>query len=229
MSGDDTGVLDPSTGETLVPGERRPGLEALDALLQVEAETAALAGDVATSVRTFLDGLRAVALEATGGQAVSLLLLQISQIALTGARLGVQRDFAPREQYQPDDGPDPDLDALRLRLAGLLGGADAYTYVFDPYQPELVEGLLSDDLASIATDLAVGLRHHDAGEVEEALWWWQFSYVSSWGALAGAAMKALLSVVAHDRLDADALDPTDLDPTDIEIELLAAGLDRADG
>ena len=78
---------------------------------------------------------------------------------------------------------------------------------FDPYAPEVVEGLLSDDLTSIAADLAVGVRHYEAGDVEEALWWWQFSYVSSWGALAGSAMKALLSVVAHDRLDVD-LDTT---------------------
>ncbi|WP_341241504.1 hypothetical protein [uncultured Nocardioides sp.] len=35
------------------------------------------------------------------------------------------------------------------------------------------------------------------------MWWWQFSYVSSWGNLAGAALNALLSVVAHDRLDVD--------------------------
>ncbi|HVK27941.1 MAG TPA: DUF5063 domain-containing protein, partial [Nocardioides sp.] len=141
-------------------------------------------------------------------QAVSLLLLQISQIALTGARLGVHRDFAPRDEYQPDDGPDPeDVDELRLQLAALLGDLDTYSYVFDPYQPEIVEGLLSDDLTSIAADLAIGVRHYEAGDVEEALWWWQFSYVSTWGTLAGSSMKALLSVVAHDRLDVD-LDTT---------------------
>lgn len=184
-----------------------PGLAALEALIAVETETVRMADDIAASVRSFLDGLRVVAAEATGGQAVSLLLLQISQIALTGARLGVQRDFAPRDEFQPDDGPDPDLDELRLQLAGLLGDLDTYSYVFDPYQPEMVVGLLSDDLTSIAADLEVGVRHYDAGDVEEALWWWQFSYVSAWGALAGAAMKALLSVVAHDRLDVD-LDTT---------------------
>lgn len=184
-----------------------PGLAALEALIAVETETVRMADDIAASVRSFLDGVRVVAAEATGGQAVSLLLLQISQIALTGARLGVQRDFAPRDEFQPDDGPDPDLDELRLQLAGLLGDLDTYSYVFDPYQPEMVVGLLSDDLTSIAADLEVGVRHYDAGDVEEALWWWQFSYVSAWGALAGAAMKALLSVVAHDRLDVD-LDTT---------------------
>ncbi|MCW2759270.1 MAG: hypothetical protein JWO46_3016, partial [Nocardioidaceae bacterium] len=69
------------------------------------------------------------------------------------------------------------------------------------YVPDVVESQLSDDLASIATDLENGLRHFRLGDVDEALWWWQFSYVSSWGNLAGAALNALLSVVAHDRLD----------------------------
>ena len=32
---------------------------------------------------------------------------------------------------------------------------------------------------------------------------WQFSYVNNWGNLAGAALNALLTVVAHDRFDTD--------------------------
>jgi len=199
--------------------EQLPGLAALQALMAVEAETVRFADDIAASVRSFLEGLRVIATQATAGQAVSLLLLQISQISLAGARLGVQRDFAPRDEYQPDVGPDADLDGLRVRLATLLGNVDTYCYVFDPYQPDIVDGLLSDDLTSIAADLELGLRHYAAGDVEEALWWWQFSYVSSWGALAGAAMKALLSVVAHDRLDVE--HPSELD----QIEAVAAVLD----
>lgn len=186
-----------------LPDGKLPGLAALDALIAVETENVRLADDIAASVRSFLDGIRVVAAQATGGQGIALLLLQVSQIALTGARLGVHRDFAPREEFQPDDGPDPDLDDLRILLADLLGNVDTYSYVFDPYQPDLVEGLLSDDLTSIVADLEVGLRHYESGDVDEALWWWQFSYVSSWGSLAGAAQKALVSVVAHDRLDVD--------------------------
>lgn len=183
--------------------DQLPGQAALEALLAVETETVRFADEIAASVGAFLDSVRVIATQATPGQAVSLMLLQISEIALTGARLGVQRDFAPRDEYQPDVGPEADLDALRMRLADLFGNVDTMSYVFDPYQPEVVESQLSDDLASIASDLELGLRHYRAGDVEEALWWWQFSYVSSWGALAGAAMKALLSVVAHDRLDVD--------------------------
>ena len=85
----------------------------------------------------------------------------------------------------------------------MLDGVDTYSFVFDPYVPEVVDSQLSDDLTSIATDLENGLRHYRLGNVDEALWWWQFSYVANWGNLAGAALNALLSVVAHDRLDAD--------------------------
>jgi hypothetical protein len=60
---------------------------------------------------------------------------------------------------------------------------------------------LSDDLADIAADLVHGLQHYRAGRSIEALWWWQFSYLSSWGNHAGAALRALHSVVAHVRLD----------------------------
>jgi hypothetical protein len=183
--------------------DQLPGQAALEAMLAVETETVRFADDIAASVGAFLDSVRVIATQATPGQAISLLLLQISEISLAGARLGAQRDFAPRDEYQPDVGPDADLDDLRMRLADLLDNVDTMSYVFDPYQPELVESQLSDDIASIASDLENGMRHYRAGDVEEALWWWQFSYVSSWGALAGAAMKALLSVIAHDRLDVD--------------------------
>ncbi|MBA2560911.1 MAG: DUF5063 domain-containing protein, partial [Propionibacteriales bacterium] len=50
--------------------------------------------------------------------------------------------------------------------------------------------------------VAHGLQHFRAGDVQEALWWWQFSYVASWGTEASAALRALQSVIAHDRLDA---------------------------
>ena len=170
---------------------------------QVDGETREFAQQIADQVESFLIALQAIAREGDVGRAISLLLLEISQVLLAGARLGAQRDFAPRAEYQPDVGPEPDIDEMRLRLAEMLDSIDTYSLVFDPYVPELVESQLSDDLTSIATDLENGLRHYRLGNVDEALWWWQFSYVSSWGNLAGAALNALLSVVAHDRLDAD--------------------------
>jgi hypothetical protein len=170
---------------------------------KIDGETREFAQQIADQVESFLIALQAIAREGDVGRAISLLLLEISQVLLAGARLGAQRDFAPRAEFQPDVGPEPDIDEMRLRLAEMLDTIDTYGLVFDPYVPELVESQLSDDLTSIATDLENGLRHYRLGNVDEALWWWQFSYVSSWGNLAGAALNALLSVVAHDRLDAD--------------------------
>ena len=167
----------------------------------VTGETEDFAQSMADSFSSFLLALREIAREGQAGVAIPLLLLEISQISLAGARLGAQQDFSPRQEYQPDVGPESDLDELRLRLADMLDNVDTYSYVFDPYVPEVVESQLSDDLTSIASDLETGLRHHRSGDVAEALWWWQFSYVSSWGNLAGTSLNALLSVLAHDRLD----------------------------
>jgi hypothetical protein len=96
---------------------------------------------------------------------------------------------------------------------------DTYSYVFDAYAPEVVESQLSDDLTAIASDLENGLRHYRSGAVDEALWWWQFSYIASWGNLAGAALNALLSVVSHNRLDQDfSLDAEDVAAADEMLE-----------
>ena len=173
---------------------------------QPSSELEDFAQQIADQVESFLLALKAIARgDATGGQAISLLLLEVSQILLAGGRLGVHTDYTPADEYEPDAGPDPDLDAMRLRLAVLLEGVDAYTEVFDPYvdPPELVSSLLSDDLTSIASSLAHGLRHYRAGRVSEALWWWQFSYMSSWGTEASSVLRALQSVIGHDRFDAE--------------------------
>jgi hypothetical protein len=173
---------------------------------ELDSELEDFAQQIADQVESFLLSLQAIARgEATGGQAVSLLLLEVSQVLLAGGRLGVHADFTLVDEYEPDAGPDPDLDEMRLRLAVLLESVDAYTEVFDPYvdPPEMVSSLLSDDLTSIASALAHGMRHFRAGRVNEALWWWQFSYVSTWGTEASAVLRALQSVVAHDRLDAE--------------------------
>ena len=173
---------------------------------EMDPGTEEFAQQVADQVESYLLAVREISqYEVSSGQAISLLLLVVSQVLAAGGQLGVQADFTPPEEYEPDPGPDPDMDDMRMRLALLLEGVDAYTEVFDPYvdPPELVSSLLSDDLASIASALAHGLTHHKSGRVAEALWWWQFSYVSSWGGEASAVLRALQSVVAHDRLDAE--------------------------
>jgi len=159
---------------------------------------------IADQSESFLLALREIAREGDRRTVVPLLLLEVSQMLLAGARLGVQTDFVPQERFEPDAGPDPDLDQIRERLADLLEGADEFVEVFDPYMvpPELVQSRISDDLADMAASIAHGLQHYRAGSIDEALWWWQFSYVSSWGAEASATLRALQSVIAHDRLDA---------------------------
>ena len=179
------------------------------------------AQQIADQAESYLVALQAISREEVGGRAVPLLLLEVSQILLAGARLGAQSDFGVEEEFQPDVGPDPDLDAMRERLAALLDGVDAYVYNFDPYVPELVGAKLSDELTSIATALANGLRHFRAGNVAEALWWWQFSYVAHWGNEASGALRALQSIVSHDRLD------TDIEGEEDVIEEASAVLDSA--
>ncbi len=191
----------------------------------VDSELEDFAQQIADQVESFLLALQAIARgDAAGGQAISLLLLEVSQVLLAGGRLGVHADFRPAEEYEPDAGPDPDLDAMRLRLAVLLESVDAYTEVFDPYvdPPEMTPSLLSDDLTSIAHALAHGLRHYRAGRVSEALWWWQFSYVSTWGNDASAVLRALQSVVAHDRLDAEF--ESEQDQVEAADEMLESGV-----
>src|SRR5690606_38640665 len=92
------------------------------------------AQQIADQVGSFLLAIQAIARgETTGGHAISLLLLEVSQVLLAGARLGVQTDFETPSKYEPDAGPDPDLDEMRRRLAVLLEGVDAHPEVFDPY------------------------------------------------------------------------------------------------
>jgi hypothetical protein len=176
---------------------------------------------IADACEAFLLGLRAISSEDDGGAAVPLLLLEVSQLLLAGARLGAQRDFEPESQYQPDVGPDADLDRMRMRLADKLGELDTYAHNIEPYDPDTVPSLISDDLTLIATDIANGLRHFRAGDVEEALWWWQYSYLASWGNNACGVLGALHSIVAHDRLDRD------VEGENEQIEAAEAVLDAA--
>jgi hypothetical protein len=171
----------------------------------VSSEFEDMAQAIADQSESFLLAIREIAREGDRGTVVPLLLLEVSQLLFAGARLAVQIDFVPSERFEPDAGPDPDLDVLRERFSELLEGVDEFVEVFDPYgdPTELVSSLISDDLADIAAAVAHGLQHYRAGSIQEALWWWQFSYVNSWGAEASATLRALQSVIAHDRLDAN--------------------------
>ncbi|MBO8187469.1 MULTISPECIES: DUF5063 domain-containing protein [Streptomyces] len=170
---------------------------------------------ISDQIESFIVSVTEVAKGDDPDSAVPYLLLEVSQLLLAGGRLGAHEDIVPDERYEPDVGPEPDVDELRERLAALLDPVDVYSEVFDPYVPRSapVACRISDDLSDVLTDLRHGMAHYRAGRVSEALWWWQFSYLSNWGPTASAALRALQSLVAHVRLDKplDELDGLDTD------------------
>src|SRR5919199_2117366 len=161
--------------------------------------------ETATDAQAFLDAVTEVATGSSQDIAIPVLLLALSQSLLAGARLGAITDVVPSERFEPDAGPDPDVDPVRASLANVFDGLDEYADIVDPLtNGEVVRGSLSDDLADVAADLAHGLRHYRAGRIDEALWWWQFSYLSTWGVRATTALRVLQSMLGHLRLDVDA-------------------------
>lgn len=169
-----------------------------------DPELLRLAELTAGDTRAYLDAVTDVATGNHPDTSLPVLLLAVSQVLLAGARLGAISDVVPSERFEPDSGPEPDVDPLRANLANALEGIDDYGEIFDPIVPgEIVHGSLSGDLATVAADLAHGLRHFSAGRVDEAMWWWQFSYLSTWGPRAASALRVVQSILAHLRLDAD--------------------------
>ena len=174
--------------------------------------------EIADQVESFCVAVREIAAAEDPDYAISLLLLEISQLLLAGGRLGAISDVVPDERFEPDAGFDPDLEGIRTSLANLLEPIDEHAALFDPYTdpPEIFTSRLSDDITDTMSDLLHGLLHYRAGHPTEALWWWQFSYLSNWGSTASSALRALHSVVSHVRLD------TPMDPTvQVEDRLLA--------
>lgn len=170
----------------------------------VAADVAALADLSAQEARTFLETMTEIAAGDSPEAALSLALLAISQILVTGARLGAVEDVIPSERYEPDGGPDTDLSGLRAGIANTFEGLDEYADLVDPVtSADVTSGSLSNDIAIVAAALDHGLRHYDAGRVLEALWWWQFSYLSDWGERGAMALRVVHGLLSHVRLDAD--------------------------
>jgi hypothetical protein len=166
------------------------------------ADLHAVAASVARESRSFLSTVTEVGAGANPEAAIPLLLLAVSDVLAVGARLGAIVDVVPSERYEPDVGPDPDVEALRAALSNVLEGIDEYAEVVDPVLgSELTTSTLSGDLVAISGALAQGLRHHESGHVIEALWWWQFSYLSTWGERAASVLRTLQWLLAHLRLD----------------------------
>ena len=172
---------------------------------QDDAGDLPLAAVMAYEARSFREAVTIVAAGDSEETAVPVLTLAVSRLLAVGARLGATRDVVLQQRFEPDTGAEADLDPLRLALAGVLRDGDNYTETGDAQTlPEVVPGAISDDLAGIAADMAHGLRHFEAGRVDEALWWWQFAFLSTWGPRAAAALRALISLMTHARLDVDA-------------------------
>jgi Domain of unknown function (DUF5063) len=167
-------------------------------------DLSSLAELVARESRGFLSTVTEVAAGANPEAAIPLLLLAVSDILGAGARLGAMVDIVPAERFEPDLGPDADLDPLRAALENAFDGLDDYSEVVDPVLGAEVEmSTISGDVVLVAGALAQGLRHFEAGQELEALWWWQFSYLSAWGERATNVLRVLLSVLGHLRLDVD--------------------------
>ncbi|MDQ1287304.1 MAG: hypothetical protein QG622_869 [Actinomycetota bacterium] len=180
------------------------GEEHLVDLTSEVLELRRLADETAQDAHAYLDAVTEVAAGSEPDTAIPILLLALSQILLTGARLGAITDVVPSRRFEPDTGPEPDVDPVRAGLANLFDGLDEYADVVDPLtNGEVVAASLSDDLADVAADLSHGLRHYRAGEVDEALWWFQYSYLSNWGVRATSALRVLQSMIGHLRLDVD--------------------------
>lgn len=168
------------------------------------ADLAEVAEAMSAEARRFATTVTEVAAGSNPEVAIPLLLLAVSDLLSTGARLGAIVDVVPPDRFEPDVGPDPDLDPLRAALENLFEGIDEYSEVDDPVvDGEVVTSSVSGDLVLITGALAQGQRHHDAGQVLEALWWWQFSYLSNWGERASSVLRVLQTILAHLRLDVD--------------------------
>lgn len=170
----------------------------------VDDVVAELAEECALQAGSFVDTVREIASGDNAAAAIPMGLLALSQVLVMGARLGAIEDVVPTDQFESDPGHDLDLEPLLDALRAQFDGLDDYTDVVDPVtSTDVVAGSLAADLTDIAACLLHGLQHHHSGRDSEALWWWQFSYLSQWGARASMALRVLQSLLGHVRLDAD--------------------------
>ncbi|WP_435299254.1 DUF5063 domain-containing protein [Timonella sp. A28] len=170
--------------------------------LQTLESLAELSKVVVPRVRGFLQTVLDVASGGDPDSSVSLLVLGLSDVLNAGAHLGAVTDIIPPKRFEPDLETELDFDPLRTALHHYFDGIDTYVEVIDPVlSPEVGAAELSADLATIAESLTHGLHHYDAGHEVEALWWWQFSYISLWGERASSVLRVLQMVLMHMRMD----------------------------
>jgi hypothetical protein len=194
----------PDTDRSGMPPAPVPAAATAPGAVAEADEVTDLADESATQARAYVTTVTEIASGSSPDIAMPMLLLATAQLLLAGSRLGAIQDVVLDERFEPDPGPDADVEPLRDNLANLFEGIDDYADLVDPVtQAELTKGSLSNDMTEICLALAHGLSHYDAGRRVEALWWWQFSYLSTWGERAAASLRVLQSILAHLRLDAD--------------------------
>lgn len=161
-----------------------------------------MADEFAGDAASFAAAVESVAAGSNPGAAVSVLILALSGILSSGAKLGAQEDVAGFAEVPEQDLGGTDLGVrsstgrLRSALAEQFGGVDEYREVIDPYVgDEVSTAQLSDDLASISGDLLQGLALYTEGRYDEALAWWQYSYLASWGPTASSCLRAVQSLL----------------------------------
>ena len=107
-------------------------------------------------------------------------------------------------RFEPDAGPDAELDPLRESLANVFEGLDEYADVADPViDPEPTVGYLSNDLVDIAFGPhpraePPGGRPTRRGAVVVAV-----QLPLALGRAAASALRVIQALLAHVRLDAD--------------------------
>ena len=106
--------------------------DAYDSADVERGELSRLAADTATDVRSFIEAVTTVASGTSPDVALPIVLLALSQVLASGARLGAIADVVPSERFEPDSGPEPDVDPLRVALANVFDGLDDYAEVVDP-------------------------------------------------------------------------------------------------
>ena len=192
----------PDNHTRVIPEPREAVVD--EAVAAEAADLISVARAVADESRSYLSTITEVAAGSTPDATIPLLLLAVSDMLAAGARLGAMQDIVPPERFEPDVGPDPDVDPLHTALANVLDGVDEYPEIVDPVLGlEVGAATLSGDLVAVAGAIAQGLRHYEAGQVLEALWWWQFSYLSVWGERASSVLRVLQLMLAHLRLDVE--------------------------
>ncbi len=161
-----------------------------------------LASYVVPRIRGFIKTSVDVASGSNPDADISLMVLALSDLLSAGAHLGAVTDIVPPKRFEPDLEGQVDLDPLREALRKRFGELDEYPEIVDPIADEEVEDSeISADIATIIECLTHGLHHYDSGNQIEALWWWQYSYISTWGERASGVLRVLQFMLMHLRLD----------------------------